>query len=197
MTVLIGAYLVSSGEPVVGVVQQPFWKQDPSSGEWRGRLVWGVAHEGRTVSGLTHPLDALPPRPHPLVVMSRSESQEVVGLAKKAGWDVVWAVGAGYKLLCVCDGLVDAYLLTKNSTYKWDTCGPQAILRALGGNVLSLGKCLQSGSVQLDGCAVCYHQPDSLGLSRGQVWCNNGGILAYRSPDAAVGLLSVLAESNF
>ena len=190
VTVLIGAYLVSSGDPVVGVVQQPFWKEDPTSGKWRGRLVWGVAHGGRTVSSLPHPLDALPPRPHPLVLLSRSESQEVVGVIEKAGWEVMWAAGAGHKLLCVCDGLVDAYLLTKNSTYKWDTCGPQAILRALGGNIVSLGKSLQSGGVQLEGCGLCYHH------SGGQEWCNDGGILAYRSPEAAVSILSALAAKH-
>ena len=115
-------------------------------------------------------------------------------MVKEAGWEVVWAAGAGYKLLCVCDGLVDAYLLTKSSSYKWDTCGPQAILRALGGDVLTLRKSLQSsGLSQLEGHGLCYHQPDSPMLSGGQEWCNDGGILAYNSPEAALSILSALA----
>ena len=58
----------------------------------------------------------------------------------------------------------------------------QAILRALGGNIVSLGK-----SLQLEGCGLCHHH------SEGQEWCNNGGI---RSPEAAVSILSALAAKH-
>lgn len=45
-----------------------------------------------------------------------------------------YAAGSGYKLMCVVEGWADAYLLSKASSYKWDTCAPHAILRALGMN---------------------------------------------------------------
>ena len=32
------------------------------------------------------------------------------------------AGGAGHKILCVFLGLVDVYVTSKASTYKWDTC---------------------------------------------------------------------------
>jgi 3'-phosphoadenosine 5'-phosphosulfate (PAPS) 3'-phosphatase len=34
--------------------------------------------------------------------------------------------------MCVVEGWADAYLMSNPSTYKWDTCAPHAILRALG-----------------------------------------------------------------
>ena len=48
--------------------------------------------------------------------------------------------GAGYKILCVVDGQVGAYLLSKPSTFKWDTCAPHAILNSLGGGLIDLSK---------------------------------------------------------
>ena len=53
---------------------------------------------------------------------------------------MVRAAGAGYKLLCLCDDLAHAYLLTKPTTYRWDTCAPHAILKAKGGNVYNWQK---------------------------------------------------------
>ena len=53
---------------------------------------------------------------------------------------IVRAAGAGYKLLCLCEDLAHAYLLTKPTTYRWDTCAPHAILKAKGGNVYNWQK---------------------------------------------------------
>ena len=40
----------------------------------------------------------------------------------KVHFELVEAGGAGYKILCVVLGLVDIYITSKPSTYKWDTC---------------------------------------------------------------------------
>ncbi|KAF8560875.1 hypothetical protein P879_09114 [Paragonimus westermani] len=49
--------------------------------------------------------------------------------------------GAGFKLMCLCRAEIDVYLLLSPSTYFWDTCAPQAILRSLspeGGGLIRL-----------------------------------------------------------
>ena len=58
----------------------------------------------------------------------------------RSDFTIVRAAGAGYKLLCLYDDLAQAYLLTKPTTYRWDTCAPHAILKAKGGNVYNWQK---------------------------------------------------------
>ena len=40
--VLLGVYSLSSGEPLLGVMNQPFYILNEQK-EWKGRMVWGVA----------------------------------------------------------------------------------------------------------------------------------------------------------
>lgn len=82
------------------------------------------------------------------------------------GYDIIEASGAGYKILSVITGEANAYILSKDSTFKWDTCGPQAILRGLGGDIVSFKRCTQ-GFIE----SVKYND---------DVKSNQGGIIAYR-----------------
>lgn len=87
---------------------------------------------------------------------------------------LVYASGAGYKILCVIQGLADVYVLSEGSTFKWDSCAPHALLRALGGGVADLAESLRDGQTELT-----YHQPreECKGADR---WANHGGLVAYR-----------------
>lgn len=69
------------------------------------------------------------------MILSYSESPEVKDKLKSAGFTLVEAAGAGYKLFCVVKNLVSAYILSKPSTFYWDTCGVHAVLKANGGEV--------------------------------------------------------------
>ena len=109
---------------------------------------------------------------------------------------VTFGAGAGYKALCVIKHNVQVYLLTKGSTYKWDTCAPHAILRAQGGGLCDYKqamKCIQSLRAQQQNtdhilhqihnqCQVSYHVGDELtneSESYNNKCCNSGGIIAY------------------
>lgn len=92
----------------------------------------------------------------------------------------MYASGAGYKILCVIQGLADAYVLSEGSTFKWDSCAPHALLRALGGGVVDLAKSLESScEAQNHLTELNYHQPhtERKGADR---WANHGGLVAYR-----------------
>lgn len=99
---------------------------------------------------------------------------------------VYYASGAGYKALCVILGLVDVYVFTEDSTYKWDSCGPHALLRSLGGGMADLKECLrQRREGRVEDCPdnhpeLIYHTPvpEALGTER---WANRDGLVAYRS----------------
>ncbi|XP_042351870.1 inositol polyphosphate 1-phosphatase [Plectropomus leopardus] len=178
--VLIGVYLRSTGEPVMGVINQPFNCKDPASGRWSGKHFWGVSCGSTNVCSVSRPKDG--PGGGLSVVLSSSEKQVVKeALSSLCGPDkLMYASGAGYKILCVIQGLADVYVLSEGSTFKWDSCAPHALLRALGGGVVDLKKCLKSSSaIQDHHTELTYHQPHTeyKGADR---WANHGGLVAYR-----------------
>lgn len=182
--VLIGAYLRSTGEPVMGVINQPFNYKDPAGGGWRGKHFWGVSCEGVNVCSISRRKDVPDGSAgggRLSVVLSSSEKQVVKeALAPLCGPDkLMYASGAGYKILCVIQGLTDIYVLSEGSTFKWDSCAPHALLRALGGGVVDLTKCLQADAgTKGHQAELTYHQPhtESQGADR---WANHGGLVAY------------------
>lgn len=177
--VLIGVYLRNTGEPVMGVINQPFNHKDTAGGGWRGKYFWGVSYGSVNLCSESRPA---PSSRGLSVVLSSSEKQVVKeALTSLCSPDrLMYASGAGYKILCVIQGLADVYILSEGSTFKWDSCAPHALLRALGGGVVDLKKCLQSSvGAQDQKTELTYHQPNAecKGADR---WANYGGLVAYR-----------------
>ena len=73
----------------------------------------------------------------PLVVHSKHEAADHLERISAVA-DAMPVPGSGYKGLCVLAGFADAYYLSLPTTYKWDTCGVHAIVRAMGGKVFRL-----------------------------------------------------------
>ena len=121
------------------------------------------------------------PRSHEVCVISSSEDQQIIQKLELANWDVLPVAGCGYKLLCVIDGLADAFVLSRPSSYKWDTCGPQAILKAMGGNIMTFNTNKE----------LLYNEPHN-GEGGGDKWANKDGIIAYRSRGQYLLLCSVM-----
>eukprot|EP01135_Chromosphaera_perkinsii_P006296 Nk52_evm25s485 gene=Nk52_evmTU25s485 len=142
-----------------------------------------------------------------IALLSKSETKEVIAHVKKqckevaltekvnsdsdsskSSCQVLHPSGAGYKLFCVASGRADVYVVTNgNNIFKWDTCGPHAIVKARGGNV-----------VDAKGKEILYHVPDYTeeGILRhagkkeedeeesehgGVSWANTKGIIAFNS----------------
>ena len=175
VTVLIGVYELSTGRPVVGVINQPFWKCD-SSEHWTGRQVWGVTmNELNIVSQYSLLPESTSTSAKPVCVLSSSTDPEIVTALQSAGFKVVFVSGAGYKQLCAIDGLASVYICTSSGTYKWDTCGSHAILNVIGGGMVYWEKFKNKVKE-----GVTYHCQDINGLSGPQQWQNHGGVLAFR-----------------
>lgn len=192
--VLIGVYLRSTGEPVMGVINQPFNHKDPANGGWKGKHFWGVCYGGTNICSISPPKDGAEGQRGPSVVLSSSEKPVVKeALASLCGPDkLVYASGAGFKILCVIQGLTDVYVLSEGSTFKWDSCAPHALLRALGGGVVDLSKSLQSTCGAPDHqTELTYHQPSTecKGADR---WANRGGLVAYRDCSQLSRVIGVL-----
>eukprot|EP01137_Pigoraptor_chileana_P021485 Opistho-2@85282 len=191
-TVLIGAFDRSTGSPIAGVVNQPFYSRvgGCDDGAYVGRHLWGVCQDDVRVNNL--PAKESRARQsfangQTVVVVSASESAAALQALASIGATAVPAAACGYKQLCVIDGHADAYFLSKGSTYRWDTCGPDAILRSNGGGVF-----MQSGE------GLTYHVPNpgSEGSEdKAAKWNNAGGIIAARNTPVARKLSAVVWDA--
>lgn len=125
--------------------------------------------------------------------MSTTESDRVKDSLSQAS--VLYAAGAGYKQLCVIDGLIDTYILTRGSTFNWDTCAPHAMLRSLGGGVVDFKKTVAAPECDLQLSQLTYNQPDVQydGIDQ---WCNMGGLVAYISEEKCREVLSMLKNAE-
>nr|XP_033795474.1 inositol polyphosphate 1-phosphatase-like [Geotrypetes seraphini]XP_033795475.1 inositol polyphosphate 1-phosphatase-like [Geotrypetes seraphini] len=192
--VLVGVYDRLTGDPVLGVINEPFVQQDPQTKRWNSRYHWGISYHGTNICSLS--------RPNPgfglSVVMSSSESTEnQQALIPICGGHVYHAAGAGYKILCVILGLVDAYIFSGNTTFKWDTCGPHAILKALGGNIVDLTRikaAWKNGTNKLLP-ELTYNEPikEEVGAEK---WANKGGVLAFMHSDYLETIITALTEAG-
>lgn len=63
-------------------------------------------------------------------------------------------------------GEAAAYIVSKATTFRWDTCGPHAILKAMGGNLRSY----------ISHIPLSYNDPENVDT---QLYCNSEGIIAY------------------
>ncbi|KAF5302493.1 hypothetical protein FQR65_LT08583 [Abscondita terminalis] len=171
VTVLIGVYDKPSGTPIIGVINQPFFKM--TDGQWQGRCLWGLAQQNcRLSSVLVQCLE----KPTNLICISSSEDNDIKENLKAKGFNLVEAAGAGYKILMVITQQVDAYLLSKSSTFKWDTCGPQAILKSIGGDIIQYDMAIKRMSKPLD---YVSDNDDTRSVNKIVKYCNTGGIVAY------------------
>lgn len=110
-----------------------------------------------------------------------------------AGFVLIEAAGAGYKILMVAKGATDAYVLSKDTTFKWDTCAPHALLKALGGGIVEFKAAL--GGVVRELVYSVEERGDDEEVEEGgklERCCNVGGIIAYRTEAVLKRILEVL-----
>lgn len=82
-----------------------------------------------------------------LAVVSSSEDEKYIKALRDLGYTVVFSAGAGYKIMKVICGDADLFLLSKNTTFKWDTCGPHAILNAIDGGLFKIEDIIESNNI--------------------------------------------------
>ncbi|KAH3719090.1 inositol polyphosphate 1-phosphatase-like [Dreissena polymorpha] len=207
VAVLIGVYLKSSGLPIMGVINQPFCRVVNDS--WIGSTTWGVCFRDVRVNSLTSQTQpdstssnsqspATEDLPKPTILISSSEDQHIQEVLSKK-LNVRHVTGAGYKLLGVCMGRAVAYLLTKNTNFKWDCCGPHAVLLSLGGGIVKyedFEDCVAFGQTSFQSIPqIKYHKPDDSTARGAKKWMNVGGIIAYSSENVLTQLAEVLQKS--
>lgn len=142
VTVLIG--LAMKGNAIGGIIHQPFYKD----GNEFGRSVWGLLNSG-VYGKYSRNNTILPGR---IVAGSLSHQSKTVVDAVSAcnPTEVLQAGGCGYKVrsifdldwertfrfiqvLLVLERRVHVYVHASRGCSLWDTCAPEAVLKAAGG----------------------------------------------------------------
>ncbi|EDV91366.1 inositol polyphosphate 1-phosphatase [Drosophila grimshawi] len=188
VTVLIGVYERDSGVPVIGVVLQPFGYK-LGEHDYSSSLYWGVCLP--TLQAHNCSFEASDGQDK-IGIVSGSEKSDIVQRLVDLDYDLVVAAGAGYKALKVISNDAEVYLLSKGSTFRWDTCAPQAILRALGGDIFDYADSIKQ---QLP-VALKYKDPDTDSKECGTEWKRNAnGLIAVRDLSVIKELLSNFKEN--
>ncbi|XP_078057308.1 inositol polyphosphate 1-phosphatase [Mustelus asterias] len=189
--VLIGVFDRNSGQPIMGVINIPFHEMDPNL-RWQGKYYWGISYKDINIHSISK---QIPARNKISIVMSSSEKESIKkALAPLCGERMYYACGAGYKGLCTILGLVDAYVFTEDTTFKWDTCAPHAILKSMGGGIVNFTKAL----IELNNGGpssfpeLLYKKPDE-GAKETEKWANTGGLVAYRSREHLEAIINALS----
>ncbi|XP_040827797.1 inositol polyphosphate 1-phosphatase [Ochotona curzoniae] len=210
VTILIGVYDKQTGVPVMGVINQPFVSQDPNTLRWKGRCHWGLSYMGTNIHSLQPDIskgnsqdtqedssssEAGISRPFSAIISTSEKESVKAALARVCGSSIFRAAGAGYKSLCVVQGLADVYIFSEDTTFKWDSCAAHAILRAMGGGMVDLKECLERNpETGLDLPQLLYHMENegATGVDR---WANRGGLIAYRCRKRLEAFLSLLVPN--
>lgn len=168
---------------------------------WSSNTIWGVCCEGVTLTSF-QPSEFIP-QEDARVVLSSSESK-LVQTALSAKYRLVFASGAGYKILATALGLANAYVLSHRSIYRWDCCALHAILLALGGGIVSYKHALEAANqsesplLENDLTQLQVHYTRAAGaISSRRASISGGceslpGIIAYRSTADVLFILDLL-----
>ena len=127
-TVNIG--FVEAGRPIAGVVHVPVtgltYGASPETGAWRADR--GATTERIQVSAAQNPLRIVASRDH--------AGPEVRSLLERFTDAECLSIGSSLKFCLVAEGAADVYLRDV-PTMEWDTAAAQAIVEAVGGQVLT------------------------------------------------------------
>ncbi|XP_044160012.1 inositol polyphosphate 1-phosphatase [Bufo gargarizans] len=197
VTVLIGVFLMDTGHPIMGVINQPFAVKDPITLRWKGQWYWGLSYmefnicslqfsaaNEKTNKGL-QPTAYLEKNSYSAVTSSAEAKDVLSALSIVCGENLHFAAGAGYKCLCVIQDLVDFYVFSEDTTFKWDSCAPHAILKSLGGGMLDLSECIKFANQNKKLCVrpPLLYNSEVQGAKGADRWANKGGLIAYRSEE--------------
>ncbi|XP_071504385.1 LOW QUALITY PROTEIN: 3'(2'),5'-bisphosphate nucleotidase 1-like [Diadema antillarum] len=132
VTVLIGVAV--KGESVGGVIHQPYYNYQ-TPGAPMGRTMYGIV--GLGCFGFTH---KELPQSERVITTTRSHGTKAVQetIDAMCPTEVLRVGGAGHKVLLCLEGRASAYIFASPGCKKWDTCAPEALLKAAGGKLRML-----------------------------------------------------------
>lgn len=186
-----------SGLPVIGIISQPFGNKLEEN-IYNSALFWGIALPD--LQAHSKKLDNEMTRSRLLGIFSSSERADLLQQMLDLGYEFAFSAGAGHKALKVITGEVDAYVLSKGSTFKWDTCAPQAILRSLNGDIIDFKRSIKECKAipltyNISTASENSVEAEDETKSETDWKCNSNGLIAVKDLKLLDSLLEKLAES--
>lgn len=148
---------------------------------WTGHCYWGYVGE----NGASRCSFTLPDDPSTVLLLGRNEDPAVKSKLLEDGFKAIEAPGAGYKILSVALGRAGAYVLSRGTTFRWDTCAPQGLLQALGGGIIDYAKF--TSQTDPEDSPLRYSGDD-------KTFANRGGLIAYRDTETLESLRRALLK---
>lgn len=206
VTCLFGVFDTKTGFPLIGVLNQPFFRRhltgaSNGSSSYSGRCLWGYNIDGVCqhnldtiqVSGDTR-APAYSSRSS-LILVGNKEPNEMEEKLKGIS-PTMYVAGAGYKILCVISGEADLLVTSSKTIFFWDSCAGHAILRSLGGGIIALEDILQvkqdSETIDLERLQLRYRPKVDDQTYSCASYNHSKGLVAYRSAEAITGAIKVL-----
>ncbi|GFS66157.1 inositol polyphosphate 1-phosphatase [Nephila pilipes] len=194
--VLIGAYELQSGKPILGVVNQPFYNKETDTSQWESKYFWSINCDPEFVTSDT--LQSESQREERVIVLSSSESKELQDIISTK-YRIVHTAGAGYKSLLVACKKVDLYVLSQGTTYFWDTCGPHALLSTQGGGIVKFDEVMNVTDIRnsgglLDKQIKYFSKGENVAIDS---FRNANGIIAFRNVEDVIELIELLHEREY
>ncbi|XP_056634903.1 inositol polyphosphate 1-phosphatase isoform X1 [Diorhabda sublineata] len=172
VTILIGVFNKNTGVPVMGVINRPFLDKEDS--QFSQQCIWGVS-----IPNFKYKSTLKKPTRTNTICISSSEEKGIKEKLENHGFNLIQASGAGYKILTVILGLADAYILTKGTTFKWDTCAPHAILKSIGGDIVNY-------------VDISKEKIESIHYFIEESTCNLNGIIVYQDDNILNEIVGIL-----
>ena len=185
VTCLVGAFDVTSGTPILGVIAQPFVSTSVSikprtSEVFNSELFWGICTPKLKATNINQEIvkeigiarKANASTELPVTVLSKSSNDFLQALS--GHFDSIRTCGAGKKCLTTLLGFSDCFINSSGGVYFWDVCGPHAILLALGGEIFSLMEFKENG---LERKPIRYAVPSKFPLEQVSECCLKNGFI--------------------
>lgn len=181
----------------MGIISQPFGNKIDDN-IYNSALYWGIALP--ELKAYSKKLDIDRKSPRLLGIFSSSERADLLQQMLDLGYEFAFSAGAGHKALKVITGEVDVYVLSKGSTFKWDTCAPQAILRSLNGDIIDFKNSIKEGRriplTYNETNATANEENKTIETAVNKDWkCNSYGLIAVRDLQLLDNLLDKLIIS--
>ena len=125
---LIGVFLKKKGNAIIGIINLPFYHYE--SNRFTGKYIYGVSYKNLNFHNVKLPTEIRRSTDKLRIVLSSAENKRIIDKLKD-DFELIYAAGVGFKLYLVITNQVDLFLTSKSSTFKWDICGTDAVLKSI------------------------------------------------------------------
>ncbi|UXI16840.1 tRNA pseudouridine synthase [Sarcoptes scabiei] len=192
VTCLFGVFDINTGEPILGVLSQPFYRKNKQS-EFTERCFWGLKIGHLRINNFQR--NSLE-KNSKIILIGNDESDVLREKLIESYYSLIYVPGAGHKLMNVAIGEAAMMITSSKTTYFWDTCAAHAILRSMGGGLIPFENCqnLADDNVDLDNeiDTIQIKYTAQRNTANNEYCMNSRGLIAYRDNETLLKVIRLL-----